>query len=533
MRRGLQAVWLAFVCLLTLLPASQAAAHATLIASAPADGAVIAAAPPALALTFNEPVSALVLKLIGPDGQAQALTSPNGRNERLEIATPGNLARGTHALSWRVISLDGHPVGGMMVFSIGEPSATAPQVRPQTDRAVAVSLWVAKLIAYAGLFIGIGGTVFLAWVRHEPAAVRGSALAVASGLVGIGVAVGLQGADALGLPVTSFAGMDAWQAGLRTTFGATAAAAAAAFALSLVSLRAHRQAVARATSLVALIGAGVALALSGHASAASPETLMRPAVFLHVVAVTFWIGALLPLWLRLRHPAGMPGTAAALARFSRAIPWAVAVLIASGSVLAVVQVGTPHALVMTAYGQILSAKLVLVVLLLLLAAWNRYRLTDAALTGDAGATRHLHRSIMAELAIVITVLGLVAGWRFTPPPRALATAAQEPALLHIHTDKAMADIQFEPGYAGPIRVTIVVMNGEFEELDAKEVQLTLENKAAGLEAISRPAVKGVDAAWRVEQLTIPQPGRWDVRVDVLVDDFSKVVLEDRVEISAQ
>ena len=48
-------------------------------------------------------------------------------------------------------------------------------------------------------------------------------------------------------------------------------------------------------SLTALLGVGLALALSGHASNAAPQWLTRPSVFVHVVCVAFWVGALLPL----------------------------------------------------------------------------------------------------------------------------------------------------------------------------------------------------------------------------------------------
>ena len=51
----------------------------------------------------------------------------------------------------------------------------------------------------------------------------------------------------------------------------------------------------RACSLLALCGVGLSLASSGHASAASPQWLTRPAVFLHAVGVAYWIGALIPL----------------------------------------------------------------------------------------------------------------------------------------------------------------------------------------------------------------------------------------------
>ncbi|WP_204314651.1 CopD family protein, partial [Stenotrophomonas maltophilia] len=78
--------------------------------------------------------------------------------------------------------------------------------------------------------------------------------------------------------------------------------------------------------------------------------------------------------------------------------------------------------------------LVLVAALIGLAALNRYRLTPALARAPTEG-RALARSVGAEILLVLAILGLVAGWRFTPPPRALAAAAHAPASLHIHTAK--------------------------------------------------------------------------------------------------
>ena len=39
-----------------------------------------------------------------------------------------------------------------------------------------------------------------------------------------------------------------------------------------------------------------------------------------------------------------------------------------------------------------------------------------------------------------------------------------------------------------------------------------------------------DGHWRVEGLRIPVAGQWIVRVDLLIDDFEKIVLEDQVDL---
>jgi copper transport protein len=509
--------------------AAPAHAHATLVSSEPAEGAILPAAPPRLILTFNEPVSPLVVRLVTATGVTIALEATAEREASLAVALPSGLAAGTHVLSWRVISLDGHPVGGTVAFSVGAPSAGPGPVHGTADPRVAAALWALRIVLYAGLFVGAGGSFFLAWFAPYGAVGwhrRVIALALAAGLVATPVLVGLQGADALELPLTGLAGRAAWRTGFGTSFGMTAIGAALAMLAGALALTGHSRSAARGLSLLGIAAAGIALALSGHASSAAPRWLTRPAVFVHTVSLTLWLGALVPLGAVLL--AKDAAAAVTLARFSRFIPLAIAPLIASGVVLVVVQVEHPHGLLATTYGVVLCAKLALMALLLAVAAWNRVRLTPAVMDGGAAPRRTLAQSIVVELVIVTLILGLVAIWRFTPPPRTFAAAADGPAHVHIHTAAAMADVTFEPGRAGIVRASISLLTGDFAALDAKEVLLTLENKAAGIEAISRPATRGSDAVWYVEQIPVPVGGRWEVRVDVLVSDFEKRTLDGQV-----
>src|SRR5215470_13690922 len=85
--------------LIALAPASEACAHASLVKAVPADGAVMPL-PPAT-LTFNEPVSPLVVRLIGPDGAPIAPTAVTAEDATITISAPPALRRGTHVLSWR------------------------------------------------------------------------------------------------------------------------------------------------------------------------------------------------------------------------------------------------------------------------------------------------------------------------------------------------------------------------------------------------------------------------------------------------
>ena len=99
---------------------------------------MVAQAPAALKLTFNEPVAPLVMRLIGPAGAPIGLGDITAEGSIVSIAVPPALRRGTHVLSWRVISADGHPVGGALVFSIGAPSARCRRPPPPAIRSFAL-----------------------------------------------------------------------------------------------------------------------------------------------------------------------------------------------------------------------------------------------------------------------------------------------------------------------------------------------------------------------------------------------------------
>ncbi|AZO81537.1 MULTISPECIES: copper resistance protein CopC [unclassified Bosea (in: a-proteobacteria)] len=509
----------------SLATAGQALAHAALTKTVPADGAVVAGAPGEFSLSFSEPVSPLVLKLIGPDGTARSLGRFTLSDRTLSIAPPADLGQGTHVLSWRVISEDGHPVGGSVVFSIGAPSA-APVVTTQSEPAVRFMLWLAKLGLYLGLAFGIGGAAFIVWVAPLPAAARRPIAGfLALGLISLPVALAAQGLDALALPPSGALQAPVWQAAAASSFGRTALVATLALLAALAALVAPG-AIGRMLALAGWFGLGLALAASGHASAAAPQLLMRPAVFLHAVALTGWAGALMPLAFALREPAG----AVALTRFSARIPYLLIVLLLSGLVLAIVQVERPQALLETAYGNVLLAKLGLVAVLLGLASFNRYRLTTKAAAGQIAGAQQLRRVVAAEMVVVLVILGTAALWRFTPPPRALIAAAAQPASVHIHTEKAMADVSVTPGRVGPVTITVSLLNGEFGPLAAKELRLTLSRPEAGIEPIERQATRQADGSWQVGDLTLPLAGRWTVELEILVSDFEMTRLKETVEI---
>jgi copper transport protein len=514
--------------LLVVCGSNSAFAHASLVATEPRDGSMVAQAPKTVRLRFNEPVTPAVIRVIDSDGTTRNDAAVHAVNETIEITLPTGLPAGTQVISYRVISADGHPVAGSMMFSVGMGKSAA--VPANSDSTLGVLIWLSRIGLYLGLFVGVGGVFFSAWTAEPRARSKPVAAALTLGLVSAVASLGCQGLDLLGLPIMDVLTLAPWQAAIATTLGPSLVIAAAAMGLSCLALRFPTAKAKRTLSAMAMAGVGLSLAASGHASTAPPQWLTRPAVFLHAIGLAWWVGALLPLMALALSPAQplLP----VLNRFSRIALPVVGVVALTGLLLAVIQLESFQALTGTSYGWILCIKLALVVVLLGLAALNRFRLTPA-LQSRPQDTRPLVRSIGLECAVVVGILALVAGWRFTPPPRSLTSAVRPPLALHIHSDKAMFQVLISRSRAGTDDFVLQIMAGDASPLQAKEVSLFLSLPEKGIEPMERKAARDTDGIWTVRGVPIPFPGLWRIRVDALITDFEKVTLEEELDVPAR
>ncbi|MDA9401590.1 copper resistance CopC/CopD family protein [Bradyrhizobium sp. CCBAU 45389] len=515
-----------FAALATLLLvagfATGASAHAALVSVDPASGSILKTAPKAVELRFNEAVTPGAILLIDGAGKARDDARIDASGETISVVMPPDLPQGTAVVSYRVISQDGHPVAGSVIFSVGAPTATKPPGR--ADGGLSALIWLARVGLYLGLFVGVGGVFFSRWIAWSMTGTAVPRMGLVIGIPSAIVSLGMLGLDLLGLRPALLATAAPWKVAFATSAGPALLVAVASMLLAMMALRSAWY--ARAFAMIAFIGVGLSLAMTGHAATAPPEVLTRPAIFLHGLGVAFWIGALAPLAALVSKPA----TAAlpVVNRFSRIAVLAVGVLALTGLGLAIVQLERPSALVETRYGAILSIKLGLAVLLLALAALNRFRLTSA-LAQDENAAPALKRSILLECVIAFAIFAVVAGWRFTPPPRTIVPEA--PLALHIHTDRAMFQVLVSPGKAGVDDFVLQLMTGEGTPLAAKEVTLTLSLPERGIEPTERAASLGQDGYWHVRKVELPFAGRWHVRIDALVTDFEQITLEDEFEVA--
>jgi putative copper resistance protein D len=158
------------------------------------------------------------------------------------------------------------------------------------------------------------------------------------------------------------------------------------------------------------------LALTGHAAAHKGPMgdVHRVVQAIHLLAGGIWLGGLLPLGrvlasARRTHSAAAIGWAGTIVgRFSRVGYWAVGLVLATGIVNSIFLVGSVEGFSATQYGQVLAAKIALVLIMVAIASINRFRwaprITAAPALQPAAA---LWRNVMAELALALAVLALV------------------------------------------------------------------------------------------------------------------------------
>jgi putative copper resistance protein D len=177
--------------------------------------------------------------------------------------------------------------------------------------------------------------------------------------------------------------------------------------------------------LLAGVGAA-AMAWAGHAAAV--EGVGLPAALLdalHLLAAGAWLGALLPLAALLRATARAEGADArpfavlAVRTFSRLALTVMILLVVTGLANTWFQVGSVPALVGTAYGRLLLAKVALLIPILLLAQHSRRRLLPR-LGGDGDtvgrpAMARLGRFVAAEAGLGLLILLLTTGLSLSPP----------------------------------------------------------------------------------------------------------------------
>ncbi|MDQ4114063.1 MAG: copper resistance protein CopC [Actinomycetota bacterium] len=525
--------------LLAVGTAGPAVAHATLVRSNPAEGAVLAAAPAKAVFVFDEAVSLpdRGVKVFDADGDTVA-ASATSQDTVVTVDLPDRMASGTYVVTWRAVSGDGHPIAGSLTFSIGRPSVTvaAPEPTDAESPKVSATLSAVQGVGYLGLFLAAGLTVFASTLLPRTIAMPGRSRARIQGLAKASAVVALVAA-ALTIPLTVIhqqglglervADRDTWLAGSPSAMAGLVLLAVGFTLLGQnVGDAADRRTRGFALSGVALVV--IAPALTGHTRAFSPEPLVVGTDILHVLAGSIWLGGLVGIALTLPALAGRQDDAArTLARFSMAAAGVLVALTGTGLVLAWRILASWENLFGSTYGRILLVKLAVVLVVVTVAGWNRFVLLPRVRAakrrpGRKSPTTRIGGTVRAEAALLVVVL-LLTGFLVNRSPRAVPANAAEgrPAVQTAALGDLEVRATMTPGVRGRNTIRFRIQDSAGAPVALARLP-TVSIRSDDLDLGTVPVTRA-GAGTCTADVVIPAAGRVEVQVGMRRSQFENPV----------
>lgn len=549
--------------------AAPAGAHAALDSSDPAVGARFDVAPGAVTLTFTESVGFEPDAVRVHDRRGDRLRTGEARaaDPVTVVADLPVLADGSYVVTWRVTSADGHPAQGAFTFAVGRAPPGVPEGLTERllaaeggSTSVGAAYAVARYLSFGATLVLVGAATFL--LVRWPGGFDEHArrwLLVTSMLAFLGALAGtvLQPLHGDARPLGDAFRGDVWSGAFDTRIGRAWAARALLVAVfvPLVLIGAGSRRVAWRRGAAAALGAAlvVTFTLAGHATTGRLVAIGVAADLVHLAAIAVWLGGLVVVLFALRGTRSDEASRVAAPRFSSLALGAVVAIVASGVVQAWRQVGAAEALRQTDYGRLLLLKTVLVVVIVVLASTSR-DMVRRRLAGDQGpvvgggavddevmesgladgatvdmkVARRLRRSVAAEVAYAVLVLGVTALLVNTAPPRG---ELSRPFAEVVPAGEVSFDVLLSPAQTGrnELHVTVIASDGFAVPVEDVRVSFSMpERDIVAIEVQMRPVGTGHFIGSGVD---LPIRGRWvlDVEARLTDVDVEQASMEIRVQ----
>ncbi len=523
-----------------LVAAPSAWGHSVLIATEPANDAIVDESPQRVLLRFNEGVESSLGSIQVFDGSGERVDSdvisrPSARE--VVVGIDDELARGTYTVAWRVISADSDPIRGAFVFHMQEPgpqpAGIAAQVLRGTPLVVSAFYTGGRFFEFLFLLLCAGGVGSLVYALRSAderlhRRLHGLLAVCAGALVFFALlALPFQGAAAGGIGLLDAFRSDVVSAVVDTRYG-TVSLIQAVLGLALLAVAlALRRTTGRARNTTYAVAAVLAAGLvatppfAGHASVEGPVAIAADVA--HVFAASVWVGGLafvvIALFLALEER--WPLATRSVPRFSTMAVVAVVVLLVAGTVNGYLQIRAWRGLWETQYGLLLLAKVALVIPLLAMGAFNN-RYAVPRLRAGVAQPRERRRFLQtagAELVVMVAIIGVTAVLVNAPPAKS-EIEIHGPATTVVDFGDVEAHVSVEPGTAGRNQVHLMFEqpNGEMVMLDEVKVSATLASRDIGpIEFEAEQA--GHHGEWRVENADLTIPGDWQLRIEARRGEF--------------
>jgi copper transport protein len=400
-------------------PSVPADAHALLVRADPPVNSQLREHPTELTLYFSEPLERRFssVRVTDQDGQRvdQEVTFDDTDNALMRVSL-GDLSPGFITVNWETVSaVDGHRITGSYPITILNEDGSVAAQPPSSSSSVAGDeadpfRVVTKVTLLIAMSLVAGGLAFLAVVTPAIAseesrnAFERRVLKLLAGALGLLVVAGLIDLLLQAVDINTSVGQV-----LKTQWGERwwwrhLVLLQPALLLPIMFKIPYTR---RGLALGSLVGIGAYMATaasSSHAAAGGGSFWAAGSDFVHLLAASVWIGMLAILALYFAWSRGAfngweryQAQAVALRRFSLVAVFSVALLLFTGVVNAIVEIGSLGDLFDTGYGEVLLLKLLLLIPLLAVGMRNAYLLRPQIVQESAERSTEQRREFLAEL----------------------------------------------------------------------------------------------------------------------------------------
>lgn len=575
--RATAAAIVALVVVLVVVLSAQtpAFARAEVVSSSPENGATIPAAPEEVFIRFDENVSLSFggLTVVDEKGDPVDDGEPtHGETDDIvRVGLVSGLGDGTYVVNYRVASQDGQPVAGAVLFTVGKnvpPSGGGGTIQDTTvldrqttsDKTLHITAGVFRFLTIASALLAAGLAGFLAFIHDQQRdrwklahPIRIGSLVAAFAAIGT---VFMEAALVSGRGLSGAGNMTVIRDVLGDGLGWSTAMLLVGLALVHLSTDTNRLVVAQTLSFYGALTVTVSFALRGHSYAATNQSVAIISDAIHVTAAAIWFGGLVGLVATIasRHRADNSlsapdaattrGTARILGRFSIVAAVSVVALLVSGGILTSTQLHGPSALTSSTYGRVLSLKILFVVVVCALAAYNRFRLVpairrtaiEAEPTDEKSETRddsggvdpqrsawlRLFSVARIEALTIVAVLAVTSALVAVDPPRPTRTG---PRIFNEWADLARGGkvtMNINPNRVGPNTIHIQYYDESGRpDRNVTEAQIEFLFPENGIGPIERKALRGGSGHFIYQGTELSIPGRWQVNVLAQITQFDQ------------
>jgi copper transport protein len=577
------AVAIAFVCLALGGTPSSAQAHAQYVRSLPEQNSVLPQPPIEVIIWFSETVEIgySEIQVIDATGTRvdNADTHIHFGPEVPGVTLKPNIAPGTYTVAWRMLSsVDGHRTAGTFAFSYGTDigplvPGTAPTLTIDDGSTPPRSLTVGnRWLSFVAMAALIGAIVFPAFVlpaglralkadeqtleviaRKVARVVRWTVIsALATIALTTALSLWLQAWAATGETGSTQALIDIWAdtrfgeiftLRISILIGAILLSGIALARLPGLLVEGDLREPAWLCLLVAAVALPLTTSLNSHAAAERTDTELHVfSDWLHLVAGSIWIGGLLQLVLLTPAVLSLterraPFLAALIPRFSQLALVSVTVVVATGVFQWWHFLRGISAAFDSDWGYILTVKVLLLLPLLLVAAFNllivRPHFLSFVIGGIRTASsriltweRRFRWAVAAEVGFAAVILVVAALLTETSiPGRGTAASTNGTTSNSVPTPSGLAqsikagdlDISLDifPGKAGPNEIGIFLNDSDGDEKPVQQVIVRykyLDESLGENEDFAEPFHPPTHYTLRTSQLSLA--GDWEIEVIV-------------------